>query len=273
VVAFDASAVGGAVVSRGWRGPRAGPVLRVPLAEGALVPSAFDPNLGRADDVRAALARLRRALGGGRRGAILVLPAGCARLALVEPERGADPREYARFRLTSSLPYAAADALVDVLPVGAGRFLAAAVRRSVVEGYEAAAAAAGFGQERVDLAPLAAVAAIRPRAAVGSAVVVILGDVAVSFAAFRDGALRAFRGRRRGTGPSEAAWVLAEARRTAGTAGDGAGFRLVIMGSGARALVEELTAQGRQAELGAALADGGPGEETAEACWLGAALS
>jgi hypothetical protein len=273
LVAFDASAVCGAIVSRRWRGVRPGPVMRVALADGALVPSAFDPNLARADDVRAALARLRQALGGRSGRATLVLPDGCARIALLEPPSGSDPRAYARFRLASSLPYAAADAAIDVLPVGAGRFLAAAVRRSVVASYEAAAAAAGFVQEGVDLAPLAAVAGVSRRAAGGSGVVVILGDVAVSFAAFQDGAVRAFRSRRRDPGPAEAARLLAEARRTAGLGGDGAGMRLVVMGRGARTLVLDLVAQGRDAELGEALPDPGPGEGTAEACWLGAALS
>jgi len=273
LVAFDSSAVSGVMVSRGWRRSRPGPVVRVPLSGGALVPSAFDPSFGRAEDVRAALARLRQSLGASRREASLVLPDGCARIALLEPERRADPREYARFRLSSSLPYAAADALIDVLPVGAGRFLAGAVRRSVVESYEAAAAAAGFLPERVDLAPLATIAGLSRRVVPATALIVILGDAAVSFAVFEDGVLRAFRGRRRDPGPSEAARLLAEARRTAAPGGDGAGHRLVILGRGARAMVEDLAAQGGQAELGQVLPEGGSGEGAAEACWLGAALS
>ena len=102
-----------------------------------------------------------RSLGRGS-GAVLVLPEWTARLALLEVE-GNDVKDYARFRLASSLPYPLAEAVVDVLRVGPGRALAAAVRRSIVEEYETAAAGAGFVSERVDLAPLVGLAGLLDR--------------------------------------------------------------------------------------------------------------
>jgi hypothetical protein len=166
--------------------------------------------------------------------------------------------------------------VVDVLLLGRGRCLGAAVRRAIVEDYESVATAAGFVQERVHLAPLAALVGLSrrpPRSA--PAVDVILGDAAVSFAASEAGVVRAFRNRRRDAGPGEAGRILDEAERTAAAAWNGtaASARVVVSGAGARAMVDELAAEGRVAELGTTL----PGAErmaaAAEAAWLGAALS
>jgi hypothetical protein len=98
---------------------------------------------------------------------------------LTDAAADTDPRELVRFRLASSLPYPPGEAVVDVLPLGGGRLLGAAVRRSVVAEYESVATAAGFEQEGVDLAPLVALAGLARRA---SGVHVILGDAALSLA-------------------------------------------------------------------------------------------
>src|SRR5438045_2792699 len=74
----------------------------------------------------------------GRGKVVLVLPDGVARTALVEVSGGVAARELARYRVTPGLPYPPEEALVDVLPLDDGRVVAAAVRRSLVEGYEAA---------------------------------------------------------------------------------------------------------------------------------------
>src|SRR5262245_30583426 len=155
-VAFDAASLTGAAFARGFGSPRLQSLARVPLPAGAIVPSAVNANLVRPGAVADALKQLADELGRTGR-SVLVLPDGVARLLLLEAA-GEDLREYARFRLAGSLPFPAAEAIVDVLPVGAGRVLAAAVRRAVVEEYEAAAAEAGFPRERVDLSPLVALA-------------------------------------------------------------------------------------------------------------------
>lgn len=260
VVAFDASGVSGAAFARALGRPRLGSFARVELPPGALTPSALGPNLQRPDAVGAALEQLRRSLGSGS-GATLVLPDGVGRVLLLDVASGTDLRAFVRFRLAPSLPYPAEEAVIDVLALGRGRVLGAAVRRSVVAEFEAAAAGAGFTQERVDLAPLLVLAGLLRR---GAGVHVILGDAALSLAAFRDARLAAFRTRRRDPGPGEAERLFEEAERTALLAG--AEGRLCFVGPGARGLVEELAAAGRAAELGA----GDP--RAAETAWLGGVL-
>ena len=131
------------------------------------------------------------------------------------------PEEYARFRWAQGLAHPAAEAIVDVLPLGAGRAVAAAVRRAVALEYEAVAGRAGLSPGRVDLAPLAALSAlVRDAPAEPAAVDVILGDAAYCLAASYGGALRVLRNRRairrRRSGPPGR-----EVDRTAAFAGDG----------------------------------------------------
>lgn len=264
VVAFDASGVSGARFARALTRSRLSTFARIELPPGALTPSALGPNVQRPDAVGEALAALRRRLGSGS-GATLVLPDGVGRVLLLDTPEGTDDRAYVRFRLAASLPYPADEATFDVLSLGRGRALGAAVPRSVVEEYEQAAVGAGFTQERVDLAPLIAVAGLLRR---GAGVHVILGDAALSLAAFQDARLTAFRTRRRDPGPGEARRLLEEAERTALLGGgDGA---VTFVGAGARDLVQELVASGSPVSLG-------PGGESApdgaEAAWLAGVLS
>jgi hypothetical protein len=210
----------------------------------------------------------------GEAGACLLLPAGVARIVLLELPAGVEAEGFARFRLASSLPYPAAEAVVDLMPAGPGRVLAAAVRRRVVEEYERAAAAAGLRQARLDLAPLAALAGLEQEPSGGPrAVDVILGDAAVSFAARAHGALRAYRTRWRDPAVDETRWLADEAWRTADLIGDGAFPPLRVVGPGASALVRDWTAAGLSAAPGWALEGRGLPAPAAELAWLGGALA
>jgi hypothetical protein len=236
-----------------------------------LRPSPLEPNLSGSGQVREALRELHRNLGDPDRGAILVLPSGVARTALLEPPADADPREYAQFRLTQGLPYPAGEALVDVAALGRGRFLGAAVRRSIVAEYEEAASSAGWTQERLDLAPLAALDGLLRRPPEGGVGVdVILGDACVSLAAHRDGGIHVFRSRLRDRDDDEAARLQAEVERTAAAAGLDSP-RIRVVGSGARSMIHALSFRGLSASAGwEAPADGMP-VEACELAWLGAA--
>ena len=273
-VAFDASGVCGAVVSRGLRGARLRSFARELLPPGALLPQPLDVNLRRPDDVAEAL---RRALGGldaGRGRVSLILPDGVARIGLVDVPAGVAPEEYARFRWAQALPYPAGEAIVDVLPLGAGRAVAAAIRRRLALEYESVAERAGLSPGRVDLAPLAALSAlVRDPPGEATAVDVILGDAAYCLAASHGGELRVVRNRRRDGDPGEAERLAREVDRTAALAGNGAGpLRVRVVGAGARGLIGELLGAGRAAGPGWEMEGGGLPLEAAELSWLGAAL-
>lgn len=274
LVAFDAGSIAAATIASHLRGPRIKALSRVPLAPGALTPSPLEANLLRPAEVREALRAVARALQADGRRACLVLPDGVARTILFDVPPGTDPVDFARFRLAPSLPYPATEAVVDVLSVGRGRYVGAAVRRAVVASYEAAAAEAGLEQERVDLAPLAALGWLRRGVGRAPTLDVILGDAALSLAAFDEGELRAFRGRRRDPTPDEAERLRAELDRTlALTGGNGATPRVRVVGSGAPALIRALSFGGRPAEPGWELpADGRP-VGAVELAWLGAAFA
>jgi len=163
----------------------------------------------------------------------------------------------------------------SVTKLSVRRVLAAAVRRSVVHGYEAVVRAAGIEQDRIDLAPLAALAGLRRDvpAAPPLTVDVVLGEAAVSLAAREGARVSAFRNRLRDGGPGEGERLRLEIERTAVLAGDGAAPpRLRVLGTGAAALVRDWRAAGRAADLGWSVA-APDAVETAEMAWLGAALA
>ncbi len=266
-LAFDASAVAAAALSEGLGGRRARGFARVPLGPGALLPSAVGPNLLVGDEVRAAVRRAVSGLDGDR--ATVVLPDGVARVALVDLPEGADPREYVRYRLAASLPWPAAEAVVDALPAGRGRVVGAAVRRSTVAEYEQAVIATGLGVDRVHLAPLVALEGLM-RSGTRDALHLVLGDVALCLATFRAGLLVGLRSRRRDPSGAEASWLREEAARAVALEGDGAGsLPLVLSGCDAPRLRREIGAE--PAERGLR----GPGEwpDAAEAAWLGGLVS
>ena len=216
-VAFDAGSVSGGAVARG-PGGYAASHGRVALDTGRST-SPFTAGM------RGWTAgRTLRELARGRTAPVcLPLPDGMARLALVDFPGDVTAQEYARFRLGPGLPYPVDEAVIDVLPLAPGRAVVAAVRRSVVEAYEAAAEAAGIAQDRMDLTPLAAVSGLlREPGPSALTVDVVLGDAAVCLAAHEAGALRVLRNRRRDLGPDEPSRLAEEVRRPAVLAGDGA---------------------------------------------------
>ncbi|PYQ43333.1 MAG: hypothetical protein DMF77_10245 [Acidobacteria bacterium] len=273
LVAIDATGVAGASVSGGPGTPRIRSFARAPLSPGALVPGPFDPNVVGGPEVQRALSEVAAGMADGRGPVALILPGGVARTALLDVPAGVTAREFARYRITAGLPYAPDEALVDVLPLHGGRVLAAAVRRSVIEGYEAVAAAAGLDLERLDLAPLAALSALarEPRGTAVS-VDVILGDRALSLAAWQGGVLHVFRTRRRQSGPREPLWLGREVDRTAVLAGNGSAPRIRAVGPGAVALLRAWQEEGRAGEPGWR-AEGTLPVEATELAWLGAALA
>jgi hypothetical protein len=269
VVAFDQGAVSGAVLGRGAASPRVRALRRVPLPAGAIRVGPFDDNVADPDTVREALQRLARELSLNGSGICLVLPDGVGLLSLLDVPSGVAPADFARHRLRNTLPYPADEALVDVLRLGDRRVVAAAVRRQVIQGYERAAADAGLGQERLDLAPLCALAALVREPAPTGTVDLVLGDAAVCLAVPADGTLRAFRSRRRDPSSDEGQRLWEEAMRTASLAGvEACGLRVV--GSGALAAVAALRAAGASADTGwKGALDGADG---AELSWLAAAV-
>ena len=245
----------------------------MPLDPGVLRPSPHEVNVAEPDAVAGALASLRRELGGGE-GAVLVMPEGAARVLLLEPPRGVDIREYARFRMVQGLPYPPSEAVMDTLAVARGLYLCGAVRRSVARGYEEVAESSGLRAERLDAAPLVAVNGLRRRAGPGEAgIALLLGDSAVSFAAFDRGRLAVFRTRLRQPGPDEASWLRDELTRTAAILGGAPLSRVAVVGSGAAVTARSLRALGLDADPVVGGLGGEDRTEAAELDWLGAALA
>ena len=272
LLAFDATGVQGARLVRGLRRRDLQRVARRALEVGALRPLALEANVLRPAEVRDAARAVLEELGGPAGPAVLVLPDGVARLAMVDVPAGSEAREYARFRLSAHLPYPAAEAIVDVAPAGGARWLAAAVRRDVVHEYEALGEACGLSVERVELTPLAGIAALRRAAATGPRLDVVLGDAAFSMALSAEGALQTVRNRRRDPGPDETARLGSEVERTALLAGSAAAAVRVV-GPGARRLVEALRAAGMDARSGWGDAWRISAIDAEELAWLGAGLA
>jgi len=272
-VALDAGSVSGGAGARSGGGFRLASHARVPLGAGALAPSPFAPNVVRPGEVAEALRELARSLRIGPAPVCLLLPDGIARLALLDVPADVTPQQYARFRIVPALPYPAEEAVIEVLPLGPGRAVVAAVRRSVIEGYEAVAEQAGLAQDRLDLTPLAALSGLlrEPGDAGGLTVDVILGDAAFCLAAHQDGVLRALRNRRRDPGPDEPPRLAEEIQRTSVLAGDGAGPRVRVVGAGAGDLLASWRATGAAAEPGWRSESPGAGVEASELAWLGGA--
>ena len=272
ILAFDASAVSGALLGWTFGGMRIRGFARAPLSPGALVPSALEPNIAREPEVRDAVARVASELAIGRSPVAVIAPQGVARLILLDVPPGVEASELARFRF-ADLPYPAAEAVVDVLPVRGERAVAAAMRSLVVEDYEAVVAAAGVAQERLDITSLAALAALLKDAAGGGLVLdVILGDAAYAMAAHRDGVLSVLRHRRRDRRDGEAARLRLEAERTAALAG-GEMDKVRVVGSGAASLLREWSAAGLAAAPGWEGEGAGVPRDAAELPWLGALLA
>jgi hypothetical protein len=269
-VAFDATAVVGARGGRGLRAKRLVSFARVPLAEGALVPSGHERNLVRPEEVRDALAQVASTLDASRDPIAFLLPDGVARVVLLDAPDHVRPEEYARYRLTSGLSYPAREAVVQAEAAGAGRILAAVAWRPVIAEYEEVVRAAGLKQDRMDLAPLAGLHALRRSAArSGAGVDVVLGDAAYALA-LRDGdALQVVRNRRRARDDDEPRRMALEVERALRTRGLEGRPTVRVVGPGATGLVRELALGGHAAEPGWVMDGGGLPVEASEVPWLG----
>ena len=275
LVAFDAGSVAGGRLLRGFGGRRLQSSARVALSPGALTPSPHEPNLQRADEVASALAQVVLTLAAKGARVRALLPDGIARVALLPADDGAvDPAEYARFRLASSLPYPAREAVVQAERVGEGRVLAAIARRSVIAEYEEALSAAGLTAASVDLTPLAALSALRDDIrGLPAAALIVLGDAAYSLALHVGRRLRVVRNRRRDRTGDEASRLVREVERAARLCACEDSVSVRLVGPGASLLAREMTAAGAAAELGWRLDAGGLPLPAAELGWLGGALA
>jgi hypothetical protein len=266
VVALDAGSVCGALVSRRRGRVRVRAWARAVLAPGALEPGGLELNLVRVDEVREALSRVGRELGASGRSACLLLPAGVAKTVLLAVPSGVDRREYALFKLGARLPYAAGEAVVDGLEA-AGSWLAAVVRRGVVAQYEAAAAAVGLGQERLDVAPLAGLAGLLKHGRDAPGIDVVLGDAAVTLASRESRGWSEVSTRRRPRDTADAERLADAVERLSRRRVGGGRPRVRLVGPGAAAGAQLLRERGHLAEAGWPDLDGPP--EAAEAAWLG----
>jgi hypothetical protein len=271
VVAFDRSSVAGGLV----QGKKLRALSVVRLSPGALEPSALEPSLGRPDEVLDALRSVAATLRATSIAARALLPGGVARIVLMDPPgAGVDPLEFARFRLGKGLPYPEGEAVVDRVALRAGRSLGVAIRRAIVESYEALLARAGLVQERIDLTPVAALLGLEAGRPKGDAALVILGDGAATWAVTGQGGLRALRCRLRDPGPNEGARLADELERTGKALEGGLAVRRIrVVGPGASGLIATLLARGLPAEPGWTMPTVSTPVEPNELPWLGAALA
>jgi hypothetical protein len=268
VVAFEADSVCGAMIGSGPGAARVKAFARAEISPGALTPAAFEPNLVRGDEVGAALEQVRRLLDVGSRGVCVVVPDGLARTALLDFPSGVDASDFARFRLASGLPFPESDAIVDSLPVGRRQLIAAAARRAVLAEYEVAVAEAGFRQERLTLAPLAAVAGLlKNRESGARAIDVILGVVAVTIVSSSGSAPCALRNRRRSGHDRDWEWLSEEIQRSAPCPEASGPIALNIVGHGSRDAIAALRTLGHTPQAGW-VGIHAP-SDAADAAWLG----
>jgi type IV pilus assembly protein PilM len=270
-VALDSASVSALAVAGGLGGRRVAGHSRVLLPAGALLPGAVDDNLADAEVVREAVREAAAKAGLGSGPVTLVLPGASLCAAVAAAPRGADPREFARFRLGAHLPYPASEAVCEAVAVPGGRLVLAAVRRSVLDRYERLLTEAGLRPGRVDVAPLAWIGALAGAAGPGLLVDVVLDDASAFFVAAVDGVVSALRRRLRDRGPEEGARLLGEARRTAASLRADAPARLRFRGREAPGLVEGLGAS--RAELAPPAQLAGLPAELAHAAWLGAVVA
>jgi len=248
LVALDRSGLLGVVLERTLRGRKARARERVPLHEGALEPSPGETNLQQPEPVRAALRELSLRLGRPSR-VTLVLPVGLARMAVFDVPDGTEPRDFVRFRLGPTLPFPAKEAVFDTLGKAGGRVVGASVRRSVVAEYEDLAAACGLGLERVDIAPLPALA-LRLDEAPAAAVDVFLGDVCFAVVAHALGQVLALHTRFRTTGKHEAERITRVVESARRALPGPVAPRVLVLGTASEEVANHLASVGQPASSG-----------------------
>jgi hypothetical protein len=272
ILAPDARCVCAARSRSGLGGARLAACAGAALPRGALVPSAAERNVVRASDVRDALADLLSRVAPRMHRADLILPAGAAHLRLLEAGERALGSDELRLRLASGLPFPVQDAVLGAMRVGTSRWLAAAVRRSVVEEYEALASSVGLRPRRVELASLVAITGLLRQPLPEGGIDVVLGDTTVALAVWNRGGLAHLHTRLRGDSEDDTPWLWEEIARTAVAAGHGTVPGVRAAGRGADELVRRAVAHGHAATLAWSLPLSDQGIQAAELSWLGGVL-
>lgn len=272
LLAPDAGQVCLAWIRGGLGGSRLAACANAPLPRASLIPSPAERNVARASEVREVLADLLSRVSPRTRRADILLPAATASLQLVEATGRPPEADGLRLRLASALPFPAQDAILGAMRVGASHWLAAAVRRSVVEEYEALAASVGLRPRRVEIASLVAIAGLLRRPLPEGAVDVVLGDTSVTLAVWNRGGLAHLHTRLRGDAADDTSWLRQEIARTAAATGHATFPGIRAAGRGAGELVREAAAHGHAATLAWSLPLPDQGIQASELSWLGGVL-
>jgi len=122
------------------------------LPTGALRPSAAQPNLGNAEAVKQAVARVAERVRGASHEAALILPDTVVRIFLLGfdsfPRKEAEARPLLRWRLRKSVPFPVEETVLSwteqAASDGSREVVTAVARESVVKEYEAAVRGAGL---------------------------------------------------------------------------------------------------------------------------------
>lgn len=272
-LAFDAGQIEGLRLRRSWHRKVMAFATR-PLDAGMITPAVAEPNIARTDDLRSTLQDLRDSLGAADLPTHLLLPPGVARPIVLKDAAGEGDPEILRFRLAPGLPYSASHAIVGALPLGPERCLAAAVYRSVSAEYENLAQSAGYRVDRVELATLAAAAALGRRRLPPGAVDVVLGRTSCCLMSWDARGIALARSRLTGGHENlDLEWLVSEAIRTARAAGNDRLAGLRAVGPGATRLTQVAVQYGISASLGWELSAGPLTVDAAEMTWIGAALA
>lgn len=190
-------------------GAGASPVVRglatATLPAGALAPSLVSPNVLQRDAVAQAIRDVVDRAGGRGRRVALAVPDTAAKVSLLSfeviPSSARDLEQLIRLQLRKTVPFPVEEAQVAWTPGGQDAtgttLVVAAMRRDVVEGYEAACAAAGLHAGVVDLATFNVMnlALAGGEGLPGDTLLVHVTGGYASIAVLRDGALIFFRTR------------------------------------------------------------------------------
>lgn len=265
-LSLDSRAVRALRLRRGLLGPRLEAFEQVALPAAAHEPSPSGPTLREAEAVRQAAARALAGVAAraGER-ACLLLPDGLARLALLDVPAGVEPTQFARFRLGPLLPFTPSETVYGCLPLAGHWYVAAGLRRGLVEAYEGLARSLGLSPSGVFLASLAALEGSR-RQGWREALLVLLGDTTLLLVVLRTGRVVGLRHLLRSEA-GEPAWLQAEGQRSLAAALLPEQTPWWVAGHGARAVVHALAVGGLPARLAETGLAGAP-EMAEELAWL-----
>jgi type IV pilus assembly protein PilM len=139
--------------------PSAG-IQHLPLKPGVIVPSPVKENVLDPAAFAAAVGKLTPpATGRGRRGAALILPDNCVRIAVLDfdtlPDKEEDRRPLINFRLKKSVPFDIEEAALSYFPQAGKKVIVALAPSEIVAHYEAPFRAAGLHPGLVTVSSLA----------------------------------------------------------------------------------------------------------------------